>query len=199
MSAYFTKVSTILIFGIFFGLRANAQQFLVPDELILQHAGSIGYVSVGAGYKLFKNERGNLDILYGYVPASKGGELHIITTKFAYKPFVIQVNKLGRIYPFNPGLFVTYTAHSDLQFKFSKDNWPKGYYYWSEAIRPHLSFTNEVELTEPKFIKAAGLKSLSLYSEFNSNEWYRVNYFQNVPEVSIKDVFKLGIGIRMRF
>lgn len=199
MSAYFTKVSIIIILGIFFGLRANAQQFLIPDELILQHAGSIGYVSVGAGYKLFKNERGNLDILYGYVPASKGGELHIITTKFAYKPFVIQVKKLGKIYPFNPGLFITYTAHSDLQLKFSKDNWPKGYYFWSEAIRPHLSFSNEIELTEPKFIKAAGLKSLSVYSEFNSNEWYLVNYFQNVPEVSFKDVFKLGIGVRMRF
>ena len=38
-----------------------------------------------------------------------------------------------------------------------------------------------------------------LSHEFNSNEWYLVNYFQNVPEVSVKDVFKLGIGVRMRF
>ena len=198
MNAYFTRC-TLLIFVLCFGVRANAQQFLIPDELILQHAGSIGYVSAGAGYKLFNNERGNLDLLYGYVPKSKGGTLHIITAKFAYKPFVINVNKLGKIYPFNPGLFFTYTAHPDLQLKFSKDNWPKGYYYWSEAIRPHLSFSNELELTKPRFIKAAGLKSLSVYSEFNSNEWYLVNYFQNVPEVSVKDVFKLGIGVRMRF
>lgn len=198
MSAYFTKVSTILIL-LCFGIRANAQHILVPDEIILQHAGSIGYVSVGAGYRLFKNERGNLDLLYGYVPASKGGELHIVTAKFAYKPFVIEVNKLGKIYPFNPGFFLTYTAHPDLQLKFSRDNWPKGYYYWSEAIRPHLSFSNELEITDAKFIKAAGLKSLSVYSEFNTNEWYLVNYFQNVPEVSIKNVFKLGIGVRLRF
>lgn len=198
MNAYFTRC-TLLIIVLCFSVRANAQQFLIPDEVILQHAGSIGYVSAGAGYKLFNNERGNLDLLYGYVPKSKGGTLHIITAKFAYKPFVINVNKLGKIYPFNPGFFLTYTGHPDLQLKFSKDNWPKGYYYWSEAIRPHLSFSNELELTKPRFIKAAGLKSLSLYSEFNSNEWYLVNYFQNVPEVSIKDVFKLGIGVRMRF
>lgn len=198
MNAYFTRC-TLLIIVLCFGVRANAQQFLIPDEVILQHAGSIGYVSVGAGYKLFNNERGNLDLLYGYVPKSKGGTLHIITAKFAYKPFVINVNKLGKIHPFNPGFFLTYTAHPDLQLKFSKDNWPKGYYYWSEAIRPHISFSNELELTKPRFIKAAGLKSLSVYSEFNSNEWYLVNYFQNVPEVSAKDVFKLGIGVRMRF
>jgi|EP01118_Nematostelium_gracile_P013416 hypothetical protein len=198
MNAYFTRC-TLLIFVLCFGVRANAQQFLIPDEVILQHAGSIGYVSVGAGYKLFNSERGNLDLLYGYVPKSKGGTLHIITAKFAYKPFVINVNKLGKIYPFNPGFFLTYTGHPDLQLKFSKDNWPKGYYFWSEAIRPHLSFSNELELTKPRFIKAAGLKSLSVYSEFNSNEWYLVNYFQNVPEVSVKDVFKLGIGVRMRF
>jgi hypothetical protein len=198
MNAYFTRC-TLLIFVLCFGIRANAQQFLIPDEVILQHAGSIGYVSVGAGYKLFNNERGNLDLLYGYVPKSKGGTLHIITAKFAYKPFVINVNKLGKIYPFNPGFFLTYTGHPDLELKFSKDNWPKGYYFWSEAIRPHLSFSNELELTKPRFIKAAGLKSLSVYSEFNSNEWYLVNYFQNVPEVSVKDVFKLGIGVRMRF
>jgi hypothetical protein len=199
MSAYSIRLPSLIVILLFAGLRSNAQQFLIPDELILQHAGSIGYFSAGAGYKLFKNERGNLDLLYGYVPASKGGELHIMTAKFAYKPFVIKVNKLGTIYPFNPGVFLTYTSHKDLQFKFSKDNWPKGYYFWSEALRPHLSFSNEIEFSEPKFIKAAGLKSVSLYSEFNSNEWYLVNYFQNVPEVSIKDVFKLGIGVRLRF
>ena len=199
MSVYFTKIPVLILMLLFAGLRSSAQHFLVPDELILQHAGSIGYFSAGAGYKLFKNERGNLDLLYGYVPASKGDELNMITAKFAYKPFVIKVNKLGTIYPFNPGIFLTYTPHKDLQFKFSKDNWPKGYYYWSEALRPHISFSNEIEFSEPKFVKAAGFKSISLYSEFNSNEWYLVNYFQNVPEVSIKDVFKLGIGLRLRF
>lgn len=199
MSAYFSKITVFLFPLLLLTNLTKAQKFLIPDEAIIQHAGSIGYFSVGAGYKLFKNERGNLDLLYGYVPASKGGELHIVTAKFAYKPFIIQLNKFGKIYPFNPGFFFTYTAHPDLQLKFSKDNWPKGYYYWSEAIRPHLSFSNEIEFTELKFIKEAGLKSVSIYSEFNSNEWYLVNFFQNVPELSVTDVFKLGIGLRIRF
>ncbi len=199
MSAYYFRISFILFSVTFLSPHADAQSFLIPDELIVQHAGSIGYFSAGAGYKFFKDDRGNLDLLYGFVPASKGGKLQIITAKFAYKPFVVKLNKIGTLYPFNPGLFLTYTAHEDLQLKFSKDNWPKGYYFWSEAIRPHISFSNEIEFSELKFIKEAGLKSFSLYSEFNSNEWYLVNYFQNAPEVSVTDVFKLGIGLRVRF
>lgn len=198
MSAYFFKAAAVISL-LFMSLRADAQSFLVPDEVIVQHAGSIGYFSAGAGYKLFKNERANLDLLYGFVPASKGGKLHIVTAKFAYKAIVVKLNKIGTLYPLNPGFFITYTAHEDLQLKFSKDNWPKGYYYWSEAIRPHISFSNEIEFSEPKFIKEVGLKSISLYSEFNSNEWYLVNFFQNAPEVSVTDVFKLGIGLRVRF
>lgn len=199
MSAYIFKIPVILLPFLIWSNITYAQKFLIPDEVIIQHAGSIGYFSVGAGYKLFKNERGNLDLLYGYVPASKGGELHMVTAKFSYKAFIIPIKKVGILYPFNPGAFFTYTGHPDLQLKFSKDNWPKGYYYWSEAIRPHLSFSNELEFTELKIIKEAGLKSVSIYSEFNTNEWYLVNYFQNVPEVSVTDVFKIGIGLRLRF
>lgn len=199
MSAYFSRFIFLLLPFLFLFQTAHAQRFLVPDEVILQHAGSIGYFSAGAGYKLFKNERGNLDLLYGFVPGSKGGQLHIVTAKFAYKPFFVKLNKIGTLYPFNPGFFLTYTTHEDLELKFSRDNWPKGYYYWSEAIRPHISFSNEIEFSELKLIKETGLKSVSVYSEFNSNEWYLVNFFQNAPEVSVTDVFRLGVGIRLRF
>jgi len=97
MSAYFIRTPLLILVFLFCSLRADAQKFLIPDEAILQHAGSIGFFSAGAGYKLFENERGNLDLLYGYVPASKGGKLHIVTAKFAYKPFVIRLNKIGTI------------------------------------------------------------------------------------------------------
>jgi hypothetical protein len=77
MSVFSTKFKYLFVSLFFVSQLANAQKFLVPDEAILQYAGSIGYLSVGGGYKLFKNERGNLDFLYGYVPASAGGRLHI--------------------------------------------------------------------------------------------------------------------------
>ncbi|MES2826795.1 MAG: hypothetical protein V4687_01515 [Bacteroidota bacterium] len=180
-------------------LKSSAQRFLIPDEGILQYAGSIGYVSIGAGYEIFGNKRGNIDLNYGYVPESKGGSLHMVTAKFAYRPFVIRIKDKLKIYPFNPGVFVTYTFNKELSFNFPTDNYPKGYYYWSEAARPHLSFSTEVEINNGKLLDKTGLKALSIYSEFNTNDFYLVNYLQNTTSLSVTDIFKLGIGLRMKF
>lgn len=198
MSVYFSRVSILLLF-IGITLSAKAQKFLIPEDAIVQYAGSIGYLSVGAGYELFGNKRGNLDINYGFVPESKGGALHIFTAKFAYRPFVINVGNFAKIYPFNPGVFIRYTLNNNLGFNFDTVQYPKGYYYFSEAARPHLSISNEFQLIKGKVLDRTGLKALSIYSEFNTNDYYLINYFQNTTALSVTDIFKLGIGIRVKF
>ncbi|MEJ7557721.1 MAG: hypothetical protein WKF66_05385 [Pedobacter sp.] len=198
MSVYFFKrLALTILLGI--GFDSKAQKFLIPEDVIIQFAGSIGYLSVGAGYELFPNKRGNIDINYGYVPESKGGSLHIVTAKFAYRPFVINISNWAKVYPFNPGLFVRYTFNKNLGFNFDTVQYPKGYYYFSEAARPHLSFSNEFQLTKGKVLDRTGLKALSIYSEFNTNDYYLVNFFQNSTALSVTDIFKLGIGIRAKF
>lgn len=198
---YFFRSFSIFIVVSVISVNLNAQvlKFLVPDAAITQFAGSIGYFSVGAGYDIFKNKRGNLDFNYGYVPKSKGGELNILTAKFAYRPFQVNLKDWGKFYPFNPGVFVTYTFHKDLSWRFNPRQYPDNYYYWSEAFRPHISFTNELELKADKIIKGTGIKTLSIYSEFNSNDYYLINYFQNMSELSLSDIFQLGIGLRVKF
>lgn len=198
MSVYFSRISIILLFLVI-NINAKAQKFLIPEDAIIQYAGSIGYLSVGAGYELFGNKRGNLDINYGFVPESKGGALHILTAKFAYRPFVINIGNFAKIYPFNPGIFIRYTLNNNLGFNFDTVQYPKGYYYFSEAARPHLSFSNKFQLIKGKVLERTGLKALSIYSEFNTNDYYLVNYFQNTTALSVTDIFKLGIGIRAKF
>lgn len=198
MNVYFSRL--VLLIALL-GLSRNsmAQKFLIPEEAIVQYAGSIGYLSVGTGYELFGNKRGNIDLNYGYVPEAKGGALHMVTAKFAYRPFVIKIKDWAKIYPFNPGVFVTYTINNNLSFNFPTDNYPKGYYYWSEAARPHLSFSNEFQLTKGRLLEKTGLSALSIYSEFNTNDFYLINYFQNSTALSVTDIFKLGIGLRIKF
>lgn len=200
MNKYLFKTFYILLFLFAGTIKVSAQdlKFLIPDAAIVQYAGSIGYFSVGAGYEVFKNKRGVIDFNYGYVPASKGGELHIVTAKFAYKPFEIQLNGWGKFYPFNPGVFFSYTFHEDLPFWFSSNQYAPGYYYWSPALRPHLSFTNEIELSMAKIWKDSKIKKIGIYTEFNTNDYYLINYLQNTPTLSLSDVFKLGIGIRLK-
>lgn len=179
--------------------QAQVIRQLVPDVAIVQYAGSTGFISGGAGYNLFNNKRGNLDFSYGYVPASKGGPLHIIALKFAYRPFEIGVEDSFKIYPINPGVFVTYTIDKDLPIKFNEPQFEKGYYWWSAALRPHISLSSEIELNMEKDWNNLKIKSVSIYSEFNTNDYYIINFILNPNSLSITDIFQAGLGIRIKF
>lgn len=201
MNKFLFKISFIILFLFLGAAKTFAQKlkFLIPDAGIVQHAGSIGYFSIGAGYEIFKNRKGYLDFNYGYVPASKGGELHAVTVKLAYKPFEIKLSDWAKLYPFNPGFFLSYTFQEDLAYKFHSSEYPRGYYYWSPALRPHLSFSNEIELSIPEQWDGLGIKKIGLYTEFNTNDFYIVNYLQNTSSLSLSDIFQLGIGVRLKF
>lgn len=61
---------------------------ITPDQVILQYAGSIGYMSAGIGYNLLKDKT-TLSFHYGYVPEPRGGSCillrsNLITDLFRY-------------------------------------------------------------------------------------------------------------------
>ena len=178
---------------------AQGSKTLIPDAATVQFAGSIGFISVGAGYELFHNKRGSLDFTYGYVPASKGGQLHIITTKFAYRLFEIRIKDFAKVYPINPGLFISYTINKDLPIKFSGSQYENGYYWWSPALRPHLSFSSEIDINTEKDWNKSAIKSISMYLEVNTNDYYAINYIHNPKSLSIGDISQVGLGLRIKF
>jgi hypothetical protein len=103
------------------------------------------------------------------------------------------------LYPFNPGLFASYTFHKDLSFLFPKGQYPEGYYYWSEAIRPHLSLNTELEVKPPNALKNTGIRGIGFYIEANTNDFYLINYLQNMKTLRLDDIFMLGIGLKAKF
>lgn len=168
---------------------------LKPDYAVLQHAGSIGYLSVGAGYELFRNNRGSLEFDLGVVPENRGGPLHILTSKFAYRPFEVKLKDNATIYPFNPGAFLSYHLDKQFSFQFDKEQYGKGYYGWSTAMRAHISVSNEIEFKTKK------LKSVTLFSEFNTSDLYLVSllYINNSEWLKPSDIIKLGFGVKVGF
>ena len=196
----FRKITFLLVlFGFSIESRAQKLKFLIPDGAVAQYAGSIGYASVGANYDLFKNKKGSLDIFYGYLPKNKGGPFSTVTTKFAYRPFVIKANQWLTFYPLNPGTFISYTVNKDFDLTWDKDQYPYLYYYWSEALRFHISFSSEVKFKTQKMSSNKKLNALSIYYEINTNDVYLINYVQNKRYLSITGIFKAGIGIRAKF
>lgn len=178
---------------------AQKGHLLIPDDIIIQHGGSIGYFSGGVGYEIFRNKKGNIDLLYGHVPAGKGGRLDIITAKFAYRPFSFPIKDLAVFYPANPGAFVSYTFGEDLSLYFDRDQYVKGYYGWSEAVRTHISLSNELEINSKSLFDNEKVKAIVLYSEFNASDLYLISWATNRRAISFFEVFKLGIGARIKF
>jgi hypothetical protein len=168
---------------------------LVPDQIGIQYAGSIGYASLGIGYNLF-GEKTTLSFHYGYVPEVKGGELHIAAVKFEYKPFAIAIGKGLIFHPLNPVIFASYTVGKNFAFKFDRDQYADDYYFWSPALRGHLGFSSELKILGDGTSK---IKSVSLYTETNTNDLYMVSWYANRTSIPIYKIFHLGFGVRMNF
>lgn len=177
----------------------RAQKFLIPETAMLQRAGSIGYNSFGIGYNLFGNKKGSLDLAWGYVPKSKGGRQDIFAAKFAYRPLGIQLKNIGVLHPLNPGLFVTHHPGGKFHTLLDKEQYPDGYYWWSSAVRFHISAGTELKINTPKRLAKTGVDQIALYGEFNTNELYFVSWFKNRDKLPFGDIWKLGFGVKAYF
>jgi len=168
---------------------------LIPDQLIMQYAGSIGYISGGIGYNLWK-EKSTLSFHFGYVPKNKGGELDIAAIKLDYKPFTIHIGDQLIFHPINPVAFLSYTFGQEFGFEFDSQVYDKGYYFWSPALREHLGLTSELKILGDGSSK---IKSISLYVETNTNDLYAINWYHDKKGIPFTDIFRLGFGLKMNF
>ncbi|MXV15378.1 hypothetical protein GS398_08700 [Pedobacter sp. HMF7056] len=181
-----------------FTVKSQFLKTVAPDAVIAQYAGSIGFGSIGGTYDLWKG-KGTADLLYGFVPKSKGGSLHIATAKFSYRPFRIRIGETATIYPANPGAFFSYHFGKEFNFSWSSEQYPKGYYWWSPAFRPHLSLSNEIRFHSGKTPASHRIREVSVYNEFNTNDLYLVSWAKNRESISVFDAVKMGFGVRVYF
>jgi hypothetical protein len=189
--------SFLILFALSFHSYAQRSfwQQVRPDEATLQYAGSIGFLSAGAGYDLF-NEKAALSLHVGYVPESLGGELAILSAKFHYKPWKIKIKDKFVIYPFNPVFFPSYTLGKNFDLKFEKPQYREGYYFWSSALRLHLGASAEVKIMQ---MPGAKLKSFSIFAETNTNDLYALSWFKNRTSSPLYGIFRLGYGVKIGF
>lgn len=190
-----STIAAVLLLGTLLPARAQLG-FLKPDALVSQYAGSIGQGSIGAGYTIF-NKKGNLDLVYGYVPKAAGGVDHIATIKTAVRPWKIPVSPQVAVYPVNPGLFATWHFGADYDLRFDEAQYPNNYYWWSPALRLHLAVSSELRIKLNK--RESSDRAIALYSEFNTNDLYAVSWWQNRETVSFFDIVRAGVGLRIYF
>jgi hypothetical protein len=163
-------------------------KWYIPDALDLQYAGSIGFLSAGAGYDII-HKKASIDILFGYLPRAIGGnDISTITLKFTALPWKIRAGDNTTIYPVTVGTFFSYTMGE----KYSSDlpSWyPDGYYWWSEAVRVNIFVGGKVRHKFSKNIWEA-------YYEVGTNELKLVSYVQNTGYLTVWDILHAGAGVR---
>ena len=94
---------------------------------------------------------------------------------------------------------MSYTFGEDLSLYFDRDQYVKGYYGWSEAVRTHISLSNELEINSKSLFDNEKVKAIVLYSEFNASDLYLISWATNRRTISFFEVFKRGTGARIKF
>jgi hypothetical protein len=184
-----------LFFSLFQLHIAPAQQSrLVPDFATLQYAGSIGFLSVGAGYNVFGKHA--LSFHYGYVPKSKGGELNIFASKLVFNLLTFRTSDRITIEALNAGLMLSYHFGSEFRSRWPGQRYPEGYYWWKTSLKAHLLVQSAVTF---QLDKKSRIHSLTGFIEFNTNELYLISLVQNRRSLRPADIIKLGYGLRATF
>ena len=173
---------------------SQRKNWAVPDFGVVQYAGSIGFVSFGAGYDVFKS-KARFSMHYGFVPSTKGGPLNILTLKLFCKPTSWRLSENMKINPFDFGVMGSYHYGDDFDEQWP-DVHPKGYYWWNPALRLHLAMESSVSY---KFPKDHRFNAISAYLEFNTNDLYIVSYAKNASTIKPWQIIKLGTGVRLNF
>jgi hypothetical protein len=176
--------------------QQSTRKWYVPDVAVAQYAGSIGFVSVGAGYSVF-HDKAYVDLLFGYVlPSQAGGEsLETLTLKFTAAPWKTQLDERTEWRPLTIGTFFNYTMGR--QYSSDLPGWyPSGYYWWSEAVRVNIFIGGNISRTTPRWKR---VKRAALYYELGTNEIKFVSYVQNTGYLNIWQILHAGIGVRAHF
>jgi len=194
-----SKLNTLVIVSVFcmisFPVLSQGRKGMNPDFLQSQYAGSIGFLSVGVGYDIFK-ERARVSISYGYVPKVYGGPLNVLATKLMFVPAVYRLSEKIVVNPFDFGLMVSYHMGSDFRTRWPSHRYPENYYWWQTSFRFHLNYQASLtyELSRKNIFK-----SWTAYLDLNSNELYLISYGQNHHSLKLGDIIKVGVGLRLHY
>ena len=186
--------SILLLVTCLISLSGFCQRYkwAVPDFVSVQFAGSIGYLSTGAGYNIIPS-RARLSFHYGIVPEKKG-VLNVVSTKFFFRPSTITIWNRVRLNPADVGVIASFNyigrnsstvGESDI-----KESW------WSPQFRVGAGIETSVTYEFPKNYP---LHSITGYLEFNTNELYFLRHIVKSEAVHLRNLIIIGTGTRLTF
>lgn len=158
----------------------------LPDHVKAQFAGTIGFISVGAGYDWSKGKLEG-DVYYGYVPSWVGGvDIHSLTAKLTWLPLEREYSNNIIIDWLNAGILLNY-AFGRRYHLFSRTRYSFVYYGFPTAA--HVAFFLGGGVTK---------KNVGLYYEFGTTDSKLVSFASNSKAIPFTDIINIGFGVRLK-
>ncbi len=171
---------------------------LVPNQLTLQYAGSIGAWNVGLGWHYGRKLRWESELLLGFVPHGNAPDNHCtLTLRETYSPWHIKLSTHRR-WEFNPisvGIGVNYIFGEDF-WRDDSGRVTSCYKLFNTRIRFHLALGEELKLNVPKRHRHF-VRSIRAYYQLVATDVYIVSAVGNRHQRSIADWFKIGLGLKL--
>lgn len=173
-------------------LSADALPWFVPDQAVLQLAGSIGLLSAGPGWG-FLDDGVEAGLLLGWAPPAVAGEDFVtVTLKGQWHPFRLRLRG-WTLRPLTVGLQLSYTF-GDAYFVKLPARYPDGYYWFDTALRPALLLGGGAGRPVPSL----GLRLVEGYVELVATDYRLVHFLRN-PATVETGLFSLALGAKVRF
>lgn len=167
---------------------------LIPRQIKLQFAGSMGMFSVGPGWFYGKKNQWETDMFIGFIPRMNGSKGHVtITLKQTYTPSHLQLNDRLSYEPLTTGIYFN-KIFGEYFWSHLPEKYPEGYYFWAVNTRFHVFLGQALAFRLSKKMEG---KSLSFFYEFNTNDLYLISAWSN-KTIGLKDIIGLSLGLRYR-
>lgn len=164
----------------------------MPDHLTLQLAGEIGFISPGIGYRL-AGGKVHLDALFGWVPASIGGDdIYALTGKVTFAPWTLPLGERWRLDPIHAAVQGTHTFGSQY-FTKPPSRYPRGYYDLPTAWYSGVALGAGVAHRDVRG------RELGVYVELVALTMQLRDWWRNQRVIDLSDVVSVAIGAQVAF
>lgn len=161
-------------------------RWFMPDHYMVQYAGGIGFLSIGAGYNLWDWYEPTL--LIGYVNETFGNSAKAVTTVSIKNSFVLFRKHLPEQIKFRGGISVNMGLTNNL-FRQLPPHYPEKYYFQNKVfLSPFLGGEWQIKLNQ-KHLKTGGL-----FFEFNTRDAYLLECLRT-DYVKFHKIWNLGLGV----
>ena len=171
---------------------------LVPNQMALQFAGSIGMFSIGAGWHYGRGDHWETEILFGFLPRTNGSPHHYtLTAKQRYVPWHIPLSARSQRWVFEPltaGLFIN-TIFGEGFWRHAPSKYTKGYYGFNTKLRYNIFVGQRIRFNIPQRHRFFA-RSISFYYELSTCDLYLVSAIPN-QQVTAADILSLALGLRV--